>query len=198
MGIKVAKFGGSSVSDAIQLRKIREIVEKDKEISVDNRTGEYNIASLIFPGQNKKTGLPNSVEKSKVTLQSQYASDKIRILVYFLGYKAMMKSSDYDSYREITSLLSDIYHCRNMNHRGNTLQPWEEDTINRIMALKSFYYFKFLGVLAQYVEFIKNGISFVPTIKKYCDTFSAKKVAVNGPKILGKIDLKDLEKRRKR
>ena len=32
MGIKVAKFGGSSVSDAVQLRKIKNIVESDDEI----------------------------------------------------------------------------------------------------------------------------------------------------------------------
>ena len=173
-------------------------VEKDKEISVDKRTGEYNIASLIFPGQNKKTGLAYSLEKSKVTLQSQYANDKIRILVYFLGYKAMMKSSDYESYKEITSQLSDIYQCRNMNHRGNTLLPWEKETIDRIMPLKSFYYFKFLGVLAQYLEFIKNGIPFVPTIKKYCDTFSPKKVTAPGLIIKGKIELKDDGKKRRK
>lgn len=169
---------------------------KEKDISVDKRAGEYNIASLIFPGQNKKTGLPYSLEKSKVTLQSQYANDKIRIIVYFLGFKAIMKNSDYDSYKEITSLLSDIYQCRNMNHRGNTLHPWEEETINRILPLKSFYYFKFLGVLAQYIEFIKNGIPFVPTIKQYCDSFSVKKVPIIGPKVIKKIDLKDDGKKR--
>lgn len=169
-------------------------VEKDKDITIDNRAGEYNIASLIFTGQNRKTGLPYFLEKSKVTLQNQYASDKIRIIVYFLGYKAMMKSSDFESYKEITSLLKDLYQCRNMNHRGNTLQPWEQDTIDRVMPLKSFYYFKFLGVLAQYIEFVKNGIPFVPTIKQYCDTFTAKKVPTTRP--IGKIELKDDGKKR--
>ena len=32
MGIKVAKFGGSSVADAIQIGKIKEITENDKDI----------------------------------------------------------------------------------------------------------------------------------------------------------------------
>ena len=31
MGIKAIKFGGSSVADGIQLRKIKEIVESDSE-----------------------------------------------------------------------------------------------------------------------------------------------------------------------
>ena len=32
MGVKVAKFGGSSVADALQIEKIKNIVEKDGDI----------------------------------------------------------------------------------------------------------------------------------------------------------------------
>ncbi|MFR6258112.1 MAG: aspartate kinase, partial [Anaerovoracaceae bacterium] len=32
MGIKVAKFGGSSVADALQIEKIRKIIENDEDI----------------------------------------------------------------------------------------------------------------------------------------------------------------------
>ena len=32
MGVKVAKFGGSSVADALQIEKIRKIIEDDGEI----------------------------------------------------------------------------------------------------------------------------------------------------------------------
>ncbi len=165
-------------------------VEKNATPSLSERSGDYNIASLIFPGQNKN-GTLNSLEKSKVTLQSQYANDKIRIIVYFLGYKAMLKSSDFDSFKEITSLLNDIYQCRNMNHRGNTLTPWEKETIDRIIPLKSLYYFKFLGVLAQYIEYVKTGIPFISMIKEYSDTIIVKKEVRPQPKVLGKIDLKD-------
>lgn len=167
------------------------------ETTIENRVdGEYTIAALLFPGQNKKTGLPYSIEKSKTTLQSQYANDKMRILVYFIGYKAMMKSSDYESYIEFTSLLSDIYQCRNMNHRGNTLNEWEQSTLNRISPLKSFYYFKFMGVLAQYVDYIRNGVDYIPELKKYSDIIKEKKISIPQPKVLGKIDLKDDGKKR--
>ena len=87
----------------------------------DRPESEYSIAKLIFPGENKKTGHSYYYEKSKVSLQSQYANDKIRIIIYFLGYRAAMKNSDYESYKEITAIMNDIYQCRNMNHRGNTL-----------------------------------------------------------------------------
>lgn len=172
--------------------------EKDVPISISNRVvGEYAIANLLFPGQNKKTGNLYSVEKSQITLQTQYASDKIRILVYFLGYKGMMKSSDYDSYIAFTSLLSDIYQCRNMNHRGNTQNERETASFNKIYPLKSFYYFKFMGGLAQYVDYIKKGLDYLPELKKYSDSIDRQRVTTNPqPKILGKIELKDDGKKR--
>ena len=122
---------------------------------------DYTIAKLLFPYENKQSGNSNASEKIAIPLQKQSAKDKMRIIVYFLGYKAMMKSSDYDSFKEVTSLLKDIYQCRNMNHRGNSPSPEIQD---RILPLKSLYYFKFLGVLAQYVEYIKEGYDYLPTI----------------------------------
>lgn len=140
-------------------------IEKGKDTSIYNRGGDYTIASLLFPGNNKQSGNTNAFVKSRISLQTQYAMDKIRTIVYFLGYKAMMKSGDYDSFVEITSLLNDIYQCRNMNHRGNSQNQWEKETFDRIFPLKSLYYFKFLGVLAQYVEYIKEGWGYIPELK---------------------------------
>ncbi len=168
--------------------------ENGKETDIRERTGSYRIADLIFPGENKNTGMLNAVEKSMKSLQNQYAYDKIKIIVYFYGFGAKMKSSDYDSFREITGLLNDIYQCRNMNHRGNTQTPWEEETLKRIEPLKSFYYFKFLGVLAQYVEIIKLGFSMIPDIASYAKTLTKRKVEMTGPKIVGKMDIAELER----
>ena len=157
-------------------------IEKDKEPSIYSRSGDYTIASLLF-------GKTNAFEKSRKSLQAQYAIDKIRTIVYFLGYKAKMKNSDFDSFLEITSLLNDIYQCRNMNHRGNTQNQW--DTYDKIIPLKSLYYFKFLGVLAQYVEYIKEGWGYIPELKKYSDSIEKQKISAPQPKVLGKIELKD-------
>lgn len=159
-------------------------IEKDKEPSIYSRSGDYTIASLLF-------GKTNAFEKSRKSLQAQYAIDKIRTIVYFLGYKAKMKNSDFDSFLEITSLLNDIYQCRNMNHRGNTQNQWEKDTYDKIIPLKSLYYFKFLGVLAQYVEYIKEGWGYIPELKKYSDSIEKQKISAPQPKVLCKIELKD-------
>ena len=166
-----------------------------KDPDIKERTGTYRIADLIFPFNNKN-GVSNAVEKSLKTLQNQYAIDKIRIIVYYFGYGAKMKSSDFDSYKEITGLLNDIYQCRNTNHRGNTLTEYETETLNRILPMKSFYYFKFLGALAQYIDFIKTGSLTITDIAAYAKTLPSKKVETKGPKVVGKIDLKDDGKKR--
>ena len=171
--------------------------EEGAPIDISTRMdGDFSIANLVFPGKNKKTGYLNSIEKSRSTLQAQYAGDKMRILVYFLGYKTTMRSREYDTYIEYTSLLSDIYQCRNMNHRGNTQNEWELAVLNRIYPLKSFYYFKFMGGLAQYVDYIKRGLPYISELKKYSDSIEKTKVSIPTPKILGKIELKDDGKKR--
>ena len=173
-------------------------VNKD-EPRIDNRLeSTFTISGLVFPGQNKKTGLPYSVEKSQSSLQAQYASDKIRAIIYFLGYKATMRNVDYENYIEITSLMSDIYQCRNMNHRGNTLTQWEADTINRIVPMKSYYYFKFTGALAQFVNGINYGVPFIPSIEAYCNSIEKVKEKMPMPKTLGKIELSEKDSKKKR
>ena len=171
--------------------------EGQQEPDIRDRTGKTDIANLIFYGTSKN-GLPNAVEKSKKSLQNQYASDKIRIIVYFYGFGTRLKNSDFDSFREITGLLNDIYQCRNMNHRGNTLTQWEEETLNRIIPMKSLYYFKFLGCLAQYISFIKKGDSEMPNILAYARSLESKKVELPGPIIKGKMDLAELDKMTKK
>ncbi len=166
-------------------------IEKGKEPSIDNRSGDYTIASLVFYNNNA------SVE-SKATLQGQYPTNKMRTIVYFLGYKAMMKSSDYVSFVEITKLLNDIYQCRNMNHRGNTQRQREKETYDRIIPLKSLYYFKFLGVLAQYVEYIKEGYTYIPTILDYSKTITPKKIEGPGLKQVGYISPEELARMTKK
>ena len=159
---------------------------------INDRTGKTNIANLIFYGTSK-SGLSNAVEKSKKTLQNQFAVDKIRVVVYFYGFGTKLKSSDFDNFREITNLLNYIYQCRNMNHRGNTLTKWEEDTLNRIIPMKSFYYFKFLGCLAQFVDYIRIGSKEIPNILTYARTIEKKKVGIE-LNAKGKIDLTQFDK----
>ena len=53
MGVKVLKFGGSSVADGIQLKKLKEIVEADP----DRRYVVVSAPGKRFDGDNKVTDL---------------------------------------------------------------------------------------------------------------------------------------------
>ncbi|MGN0709863.1 MAG: aspartate kinase, partial [Anaerovoracaceae bacterium] len=53
MGLKVAKFGGSSVADGFQLAKMKKIVSQDPE----RRYVVVSASGKRFPGDNKITDL---------------------------------------------------------------------------------------------------------------------------------------------
>ena len=160
--------------------------KKDDINNIKNRTNtNYSIALLILLGKDPE----NKIKKTEGSIQSLTAMEKARIIVYFLGYKTLMKGSDFDHYVEITDLIYDIYQCRNMNHRGNTLNLHEQKISDKILPLKSFYYFKFIGVLAQFVDYIKTGMNELPKIEEYANTIEKRPVKLPGPKIIGKIDL---------
>lgn len=138
--------------------------------------GHYTVAKFVSPWTKEKTSMPNAAAKSRSALQSLCAKDKIRCVVYFLGYKAAMTPNNYNSYKEFTSLLLDLYQCRNMNHRGNDSTIWQKETLDRILPNKAVYYLKFLGTLTLYVEQIKNGWNYIPVLKKYALSLSSKEV----------------------
>lgn len=186
-----------AISDIAEMMWAYPAYVKDGKIN-DRPESDYSIAKLVFTNAiNKKTKQPYYVEKSRVALQAQYAIDKIKSIVYFIGYKAALTSSDYKSYVEFTSLMQDIYQCRNMNHRGNTLKEWEQAVLDRIMPIKSLCYFKFMGGLSQYVEFVKSGHESLTDIEAYAKSLPSKIIKPDGPKILGKIALPEEKKKRK-
>lgn len=165
---------------------------KDITPTIENRLeGDYSIAALVF-------GKSAAFEKSAKSLQALYAMDKLKTIVYYIGYKAVLKSSDYEEYVAYTSLLSDIYQCRNTNHRGNTLKEWEQKIMDRILPQKAVYYLKFLGVLAQFVEYVKVGWVELPTMKQYAQGLHKRPVKEIALKVIGSIDLPDDGRKRMR
>lgn len=46
-------------------------------------------------------------------------------------------------------------------------------------------------MLAQYVEYIKEGWEYIPELKKYSDSIEMRKISAPQLKVLGKMDLKD-------
>jgi hypothetical protein len=132
--------------------------------TLEDRTGTYLVAQLLFPWESN--GIPNYLNKTGKALSEQSAVDKMRNVVYFIGYKTEMKNSDYKNFKEICGLLNELYQCRNHVHRP----AGQSKILEKIDPVKSFYYSKFHGLLSQYVEFIKNGYPMAAKLIEYTDS----------------------------
>ncbi len=86
MGIKVLKFGGSSVADAIQLRKVKEIVDADPDrkyvvVSAPGKrfSDDSKVTDLLYLC---KSHIDNNVSPEHIF---QVISDRFRMMEYNLG-----------------------------------------------------------------------------------------------------------------
>lgn len=169
----------------------------EPEIPFGERIKERKTSDKI-PSIAKLVLIPSADFDKKVfiTLQNQYAMDKIRIIIYFVCYQTLL--TNYGEYSEITKTMNEIYCCRNLNHRGNELKEWEQKIVEQILKQESYYYFKFMGVLALYVSQIQTGIVCLSNIFDYAQTITPTTIkhTIPGPKVVGKIDLPEDNKKR--
>lgn len=145
--------------------------------STDPNKPDFVVAHLVFPGKDEQ-GHPYSLIKTGKPLREQYAIDKIKNVVYFIGYKAEMLNWMYRGFNDICDLLYELYQCRNLNHRGGGQTEKAESVINKIKPLKSLYYFKFYGLLTQYVEFVKDGFPLSTKIVQYAGSLNNKDIPI--------------------
>ena len=159
----------------------------------------YAIAHLVFIGKDEQ-GHPNSIIRTAKPLREQFAWDKIRNVVYFIGYKAEMLNWMYNGYSDICNLLYELYQCRNLNHRGGNKTEKAEGVINKIKPLQSLYYFKFYGLLTQYVEFVKDGFPLSPRLISYANSLNTISISIPKQefKPIGSIPIDELARRTKK
>jgi len=159
----------------------------------------FAIAHLVFIGKDEQ-GHPNSIIRTAKPLREQFAWDKIRNVVYFIGYKAEMLNWMYNGYSDICNLLYELYQCRNLNHRGGNKTEKAEGVINKIKPLQSLYYFKFYGLLTQYVEFVKDGFPLSPRLISYANSLNTISIPIPKQefKPIGSIPIDELAKRTKK
>ena len=152
---------------------------KAASISDRNTTSSYQIARLLWGKE--------AFEKSKSNLSAQWAVDKIYCVLYFLCYKAQLKSQDYHQFNEYKDLYNAIYQFRNLNHRGAFPNDYQRKIINEIKPQQGVYYFKFMQALLFFVEGVANGLADLDVLFKYAQ--SQKKITVNPLMVVGKMDL---------
>lgn len=158
---------------------------------ISERTGEYTVADLVLIGKSKA----DKVTKTKISLQSQFAMDKVRAIVYFVGYGAVMPSSEYSRYQTTVNLIYDLYKCRNLNHRGNENTSSEKSVIDRVLSNTSIYYYKFMAVLTEYMDFIREGYEKLPSLNEFVKTLEPKNFHLPGPKVVGQMDVSKYQRK---
>ena len=157
-------------------------------ISPDETGKLYRVGDLLY-GKEDTQNRFTPINDSKL-----YATNKTNSVLYFVGYQAKMKSSDYNEYVFYRDMLNKIYLCRNRNHRGNNPSLYQQSVYNEIDPYKSEFYLKFLGVLAFFIGSVRCGYAHLKHIKDVIDrnefSFVSQKVTAEnakGPKILGKL-----------
>ena len=143
------------------------------------------VAKLLFGN--------DMAEKAKSALPAQYAMDKIKSVVYIISFKCALQYSDYNDYIYITEKLNEIYQYRNTNHRGSEINEYQQNIFNKIEPVKSMYYLKLMGVLADFVESIEAGYPLSQELIDYVNSLEKKEIkpqvilSENAKKIDGKF-----------
>ncbi len=159
-------------------------------ISDRNTTSQYQIAHLLF-------GREKACEKSLSTLSALWAMDKVSSVLYFLCYKAKLKSQEFVQFTTYKNYICDIYQIRNLNHRGSSPSENQKIIIDSIRPQQGVYYFKFMQTLLFYVEGVTLGLNELDTIYNYAMSQVKRNVIpLVAPKILGKIELPEDAKKR--
>lgn len=120
--------------------------------------GKRTIANEIFGSGDYLT---SGLERAK---NNQYnAKDKIRCAIYFIG--EFWYSNSYPAnFVKLSELLSDIYLCRNTNHRGAAQNPIVDEKIKAFHESFTCSYFLFNAALVEFVRIIQDGYTkFVKT-----------------------------------
>lgn len=144
-------------------------VQKDgyKKMSISDRKPESKkIASFVLiPSKNMSEKIKNGLGKLQIL-------DKLRVIVYFVGYQARMVGSEFNDWCSFTELLHEVYaiRCAAAHGGGEVSNPRQQEVLDRIQPMKELYAFKFMGALAQFVTCVRDGMEHLPQMKEYAES----------------------------
>lgn len=96
-------------------------------------------------------------KKMDLKASNMFATDKIRIIIYFICFKAEMQNKHFDDWYKYTSLFSDIYSIRNCVHKGGILKDYDKKRCDKIHSEASQYYLRFMSALLFLIEGVQSG-----------------------------------------
>lgn len=132
--------------------------------SESQNIGNFVLINSINAGKSKS-------QKMSIPLSEQYATDKVRLVVFFICFKGMIRTGkiynpdsrrqeyykDYDEWTHYTQICSDIYTVRNRVHSGKEPSEYEVSRYEELTKHPEQTYLSFLSFLYYFIQGVNNG-----------------------------------------
>ena len=141
----------------------------DRVSSRTDGSESMNIGNFVLIHSDKAN--VSKSQKMNIPLHEQYATDKVRLVVFFICFKGMIRSGkiinpdsrrqeyykDYDEWIRYTQICSNIYTVRNRVHSGKEPSDYEVDRYEELTKNPEQTYLSFLSFLYFLIQGVNNG-----------------------------------------
>ncbi len=156
----------------------------DSPVSDRKQNSTYTVAQLLF--------MHEAPVKSKELPPQLWIFDRFKSINYFVCHRACLTTFRFNQFVEENELFGKIYTLRNMNHRGNSLTDKEAERLTDICNNPSRAFLTLTSYLCWFVDSVNKGFPVSRELIEFAQTdFSAILISPLGPKVVGKVDLKD-------
>lgn len=141
----------------------------DRIASKSDGTESQNIGNFVFI--NSSNAGKSKSQKMSIPLSEQYATDKVRLVVFFMCFRGMIRTGkiynpdsrrqeyykDYDEWTHYTQICSDIYSVRNRVHSGKEPSEYEVSRYEDLTKNPEQTYLSFLSFLFYFIQGVNKG-----------------------------------------
>ncbi len=143
--------------------------EDDRIASRPDGTESQNIGKFVLI--NSTNAGKSKSQKMLIPLPEQYATDKVRLVVFFICFRGMIRTGkinnpdsrrqeyykDYDEWAHYTQICSDIYTVRNRVHSGKEPSEYEVSRYEDLTQNPEQTYLSFLSFLFFFIQGVNKG-----------------------------------------
>ena len=143
--------------------------EDDRIASKPDGTESQSIGKFVLI--NSTNAGKSKSQKMSIPLSEQYATDKVRLIVFFMCFRGMIRTGkinnpdsrrqeyykDYDEWTHYTQICSDLYTVRNRVHSGKEPSEYEESRYEDLSKNPEQTYLSFLSFLFYFIQGVNKG-----------------------------------------
>ncbi len=120
------------------------------------------IEKYIIYKKEKYTGTPQ--------LKDLLAMDKYKAILFLVVYGTNVSKNNKPYFDDDFFIGQDIYHIRNLNHRGNLTDLSTNDRLHNIIANPTYSMCYFLGLYSRFVSGISKGFPISKELVEFAET----------------------------